>query len=177
MAWFNWKDGRLAAQQGDSTTELTAREPLLLRLDHERARSDRSGKPFALVVFDLGQVPGNGRAHQRLADTLTRRLRRTDACGVLDVERVAALLPETALDPAWTVANDVREATLDSLPGLACAVYAYPSAWWGEDDSRGDAAGTDAGLGGGNGYDAGRPRDHPARRADRAATGTARTAV
>ena len=138
-----WDDGAAAG--------LHTRETLLRLLEHERARCDRNGRGFALVVFDLARLPGNGAAHRRLAGVLTTRLRRTDACGCLDLERVAVILPDTELDPAWRVASDVRRATLDSLPGLACAVYAYPSAWWSEDDHHGDAPRTDTHVGWGNG--------------------------
>ena len=165
MSWFNkngvqptghWNDG--------AAVGLHSRERLLRMLDHERARCDRNGREFALVVFDLARVPGNGAAHQRLEGVLARRLRRTDACGCLDLERVAAVLPDTELDPAWTVANDVRQATLETLPGLTCAVYAYPTTWWTHDDRRGDSPRRHPDQRGrsGNSTEQRRPLDRPA---------------
>ena len=152
MFWFN-RNGAPATGRWDdgAALGLHSRETLLGLLDHERARCDRNGRQFALVVFDLAGVPGNGAAHRHLAGVLTTRLRRTDACGCLDLERVAAILPDTELDPAWTVANDVRRATLETLPELTCAVYAYPTAWWARDDRRGDSPRRHPDLHGGNG--------------------------
>ena len=152
MSWFKRNGTPRRGRRDDSAAVgLPSRETLLRLLEHERARCDRNGRGFALVVFDLAQVPGNGAAHRRLAGVLTARLRRTDACGCLDLERIAVILPDTGLDPAWRVASDVRRTTLESLLGLACAVYAYPSAWWSENDYHGDGPRPDTHVGGGNG--------------------------
>ena len=151
MSWFN-RSGPPPSGRGDDgpARGLHSRETLLRRLDHERARCDRNGRQFALIVFDVARVPGKGAAYRQLADVLTTRLRRTDACGCLDLERIAAILPDTELDAAWTVATDVRRAELATLPELACAVYAYPTAWWAHDDRRGDAPQSHPDLPGGN---------------------------
>ena len=152
MSWFNRNGAPGSGRVDDGAgSGLHSRETLLRLLDHERARCDRNGRPFALIVFDLARVPGRDAAHRQLAGVLTRRLRRTDACGCLDRERVAAILPDTDLDPAWTVANEVRRATLATLPGLTCAAYAYPTAWWAHDDRRGDSTRRPPDLPGGNG--------------------------
>ena len=152
MSWFKRNGTPPTGRRDDGVAVgLHSRETFLRLLDHERARCDRNGRQFALVVFDLAQAPGNGAAHRHLVGVLSTRLRRTDACGCLDVERVAAILPDTELDPAWTVANDVHRATLEMLPGLTCAVYAYPSVWWAHDDRRGDSPKSHPDLHGGNG--------------------------
>ena len=165
MSWFN-RNGAPGSGRWDdgAARRLHSPETLLRLLDHERARCDRNGRQFALIVFDLAQVPGKGAAHRQLAGVLTTRLRRTDACGCLDLERVAAILPDTELDPAWTVANDVRQATLATLPGLTCAAYAYPSAWWAHDDRRGDSPQSHPDLPGGTGNTSAQrlPRGRPA---------------
>ena len=100
MSWFNRNGAQPTGHGNDgAAVGLHSRETLLRVLEHERARCDRNGRGFALVVFDLARVPGNGAAHQRLEGVLATRLRRTDACGCLDLERVAAILPDTELDP------------------------------------------------------------------------------
>ena len=156
MSWFHWKGAPPTGRSGDGDASgLHSRETLLRLLDHERARCDRSGRPFALIVFDLARVTGNGAAQRHLADVLSTRLRRTDAYGCLDHERIGALLPDTELAPAWTVANEMRQATLETLPGLSCAVYAYPAAWWGEDDPRADSPQRQPNTASGNGSGSG----------------------
>ena len=165
MSWFSRNSTpRTGRWDTGAARGLSSRETLLRLLDHERARCDRNGRQFALVVFDLARVPGKGAAYEQLAGVLTRRLRRTDACGGLDLERVAAILPDTALDPAWTVANDVRRATLATLPELTCAAYVYPTAWWAHDDRRGDSPQSHPDLPGGNGNTSAQrlPREHQA---------------
>ena len=161
-AWFNGDGAPWANHRNDrAARRFHTRESLLRLLDHERARCDRNGRQFALIVFDLALVPGTNAAHRQLAGVLATRLRRTDACGCLDAERVAAILPDTELDPAWTVANEVRQATR-AHPGLTCAAYAYPTAWWAHDDRRGDSPQARPNLPGGNG-DTGAPHPPPGR--------------
>ena len=84
------------------------------------------------MVFDTGREPDDGAAHVALADVLAERLRCTDDAGWFDRTRVAAVLPDTALDGAWLLADDVRQRGRVWVPKLACAVYAYPPAWWHE---------------------------------------------
>ena len=165
MSWFNRNGPPRTGRWEDGVARgLHSRETPLSLLDHERARCDRNGRQFALLVFDLARVPGKGAAYRQLAGVLTTRLRRTDACGRLDLERVAAILPDTELDPAWTVASDVRRAALATLPGLTCAAYAYPTAWWSHDDRRGDSPRSHPDPPGGSGNTSAQrhPRDRPA---------------
>ena len=165
MSWLNRHGAPPTGRwDGGPAFGLHSRETLLGLLDHERARCDRNGRQFALVVFDLARVPASPAAHRHLASVLTARLRRTDACGCLDADRVAVILPDTPLDPAWTVANDVHRATLEMFPGLTCAVYAYPSAWWVHGDRRGDSPRSHPDLPGGHGNSRGQrlPVDRPA---------------
>ena len=75
MSWFN-RNGAPGSGRWDdgAARRLHSRETLLRLLDHERARCDRNGRQFALIVFDLAQVPGKGAVHRQLAGVLTTRL-------------------------------------------------------------------------------------------------------
>lgn len=91
----------------------------------ERARSDRSGEQFCLLVFESREEPSR-RTLRRLAMILAGRLRITDDLGWLDDGRMAVLLPCTPPAGAWKVADDVCLAfPADEFPPL-CTVYAYP---------------------------------------------------
>lgn len=61
MSWFN-RNGRPSTGRRDDGPAggLHSRETLLRLLDHERARCDRNGRQFSLVLFDLARVPATG---------------------------------------------------------------------------------------------------------------------
>lgn len=91
-------------------------------LARERARSDRSGDVFSLVVFSGPAASPD--ACQRLAVVLGQRLRETDAWGWLNESSLAAILPDTPAEGAWKVADDVM-AAFDPSP-FEPVVYVHP---------------------------------------------------
>ena len=80
---------------------LHERERFHALVHRERARSDRSGNPFALVTFRLPRHAASRKAVLRLARTALRRSRVTDDVGWFDKSVVGALLPETSAEGAW----------------------------------------------------------------------------
>jgi lipopolysaccharide/colanic/teichoic acid biosynthesis glycosyltransferase len=99
-------------------------------LERERARTDRTGQEFSLVVFDPGGRDARDTAGmRRLADLLARRIRATDALGLFDEKSLGVVLPATPAEGAWKFANDVcLEIPAAGLPPR-CTVYTYPTAW------------------------------------------------
>lgn len=97
---------------------------------YERARADRSGLPFSIVVV-LPRTEGQA-AHRQQQEVLQfwgKRLRNTDDIGWIDSDRLAALLPYTSAQGAWTVADTLVAAlSTDDEPPL-CEVWCYPSQW------------------------------------------------
>ena len=71
-------------------------------LEMERSRSDRSGSIFCLVLFDFAAD------HlEELSGILQKRIRMTDVPGLVSDGRVALLLPETPLEGAEKLADDL----------------------------------------------------------------------
>lgn len=94
-------------------------------LRRDRARADRSGLKFSVLVFDLPTHNGNKDLSRALARVLAGRLRLTDVVGWLDQQRIGALLFNTPAEGAWTLAEHIGR----ELPGsasLARHVYTYP---------------------------------------------------
>ncbi|MEO0661378.1 MAG: sugar transferase [Planctomycetota bacterium] len=103
-----------------SATEL---ENLLCR---ERARVERNGMSFSLVVFRID--PQRVSDLRRATEILVERIRAYDTVGLVEGDRVAALLPETDGAGAWVFADAVL-AQFSALDFRAdCDVYAYPKA-------------------------------------------------
>jgi lipopolysaccharide/colanic/teichoic acid biosynthesis glycosyltransferase len=98
-------------------------------LDHERARTDRSGQPFTVVVIQGRDASNPKGALESVAEFLATRLRNIDEFGWMPGGRLAALLPYTSVEGAWKVADDiVSSGDPDSAPPL-CEVFEYPSNW------------------------------------------------
>ena len=100
-------------------------------LSRERARSDRTGRPFTMVVFQIPPDALSLRSIHRLALTALNRARITDDVGWFGNDSIAALLPETAVEGARTFARAVLAAMHSHLPDLRYTIYVYPSDWYG----------------------------------------------
>jgi diguanylate cyclase (GGDEF)-like protein len=109
----------------DSLTGLPNRTLIRDRLHQEAARSRRSGKPFAVLLFDLdgfkavndthGHAAGD--AALRVAASRAREaLRSSDSLGRLGGDEFLAVLPETASDGALSVAAKLGEALRQPYP-------------------------------------------------------------
>lgn len=116
-------------------------------LARERSRTDRTGRPFSLVVFSPREPADRDDLFRRLQRLLRRRLRITDEIGLLEADRLAVVLPETPARGAWKVADDILAAYPISVSPPLCEVFTYPSDWveqseedaaesWSSDDER-----------------------------------------
>lgn len=92
-------------------------------LAHERACSDRSGAPFAVLAFEAG---GEAGAEHALVAAIVARVRATDALGWLEDGRLGVLLRYATVADALRVAHQVRQrAGLREGAGV-CTVHGYP---------------------------------------------------
>jgi lipopolysaccharide/colanic/teichoic acid biosynthesis glycosyltransferase len=98
-------------------------------LERERARADRTGEAFSLIVFALGRKKPRNDAMPHLASILRQRLRTTDDAGLLDQRRIGVALPATPVSGAWTVADDVCVCIPAGVDLPECTVYTYPTNW------------------------------------------------
>jgi len=110
-------ESALRLSRYDSLTQLHSRGYIGLALEQEILRSARSGRPFALLLFDLdGLKPVNDRfgheAGDRLlrgvADVIRGSVRVTDFAGRYGGDEFLILLPETDAGGAVRVAEKLR---------------------------------------------------------------------
>ena len=99
-------------------------------LEMERARVDRAGSQFSLVLFDTGNSD-NG-VPQHISQILEARLRITDEAGWFDNRQVGVVMPDTSVQGAWKLAEDVCQSVFDDPRSPFCTVYTYPSDWLSE---------------------------------------------
>ena len=111
-------------------TDIPSIETLLRILERERARTDRTGMPFSLVVVD---TTTDGRADAGrltpLADFLSRRIRATDVVGMFSEGSLGVILPSTPAEGASKFINNVRPHMTNGDRAPLCRVYTYPSSW------------------------------------------------
>ncbi|MBA1148218.1 sensor domain-containing diguanylate cyclase [Ectothiorhodospiraceae bacterium WFHF3C12] len=103
----------------DALTGISNRRSFLDALERERERSLRYGHTFALLMIDLDHFKAINDTYghsagdlvlRELVDVLTANLRANDLLGRIGGEEFAALLPETTLDDAATLAERLRAA-------------------------------------------------------------------
>jgi len=98
-------------------------------LEQERARADRKGHQFSMVVFDTGDLKAESIQAQHLACVLVKRIRLTDQVGWFDGRRIGVVLPGTSVIGAWALADDVCQAITTKASPPKCTFYTYPSSW------------------------------------------------
>ncbi|MFT7680149.1 MAG: lipopolysaccharide/colanic/teichoic acid biosynthesis glycosyltransferase [Planctomycetota bacterium] len=107
---------------------------LELQFQKERARADRSGNVFSMVVFRVKR--GDLNLLAPMVQYARERMRIYDTVGVLDSGRIAFLLPQTPPKGAWVFADDcldhlrkLYEVAKDSDLAVRCEVFGYPLDW------------------------------------------------
>ena len=95
-------------------------------LERERMRADRNGQVFSLLVLVAHGKPSSSETISTIETVLAQRLRATDIAGLLQNDSVAALLPDTSVEGAWKLADDILAMIPEQLPRPSCAVHAYP---------------------------------------------------
>ncbi|MBN1558021.1 MAG: sugar transferase [Lentisphaerae bacterium] len=99
----------------------------------ERARADRNGHNFSLLVFRLSGAPQQAAAERRLVSQLNERLRDTDEMGWYDPRHVGAILPYVIREDAEKIADALCR-TVFGEPRRIYTVYTYPDSWFPGDD-------------------------------------------
>jgi diguanylate cyclase (GGDEF)-like protein len=120
---------RLAAS--DPLTGLANYRHLIDALDMEIRRSNRTGREFSLLLFDMdglkqindsfGHLTGS-QALCRTADALTLFCRDIDTAARFGGDEFALLLPETGIDAAHSVARRIGNSIADDSNGPSISV-------------------------------------------------------
>nr|WP_307188799.1 sensor domain-containing diguanylate cyclase [Caldicellulosiruptor owensensis] len=102
----------------DSLTDIYNRRFLTQMLEKEINRTKRNGKAFSLIMFDLDhfkKINDNfGHAigdivFKKVAETVKKRIRKTDCFARWGGEEFILLLPETSISNATKLAEELRE--------------------------------------------------------------------
>jgi lipopolysaccharide/colanic/teichoic acid biosynthesis glycosyltransferase len=128
-SWLSIVDRKRGAGRtvADDLEGLRSAAQMARLLQQERARTDRTGEGFSLLVLTPAASGSPHSALLSLAALLRRRLRSTDEVGWMDDRRLGALLPATPPHGAHQLADEL--VTLASHAGhpVICQMYYYPS--------------------------------------------------
>ena len=108
-------------------------------LKHERARADRDGSEFSLVVFEVGSVDGKIIDTRGMVRALGERIRSIDEVGWVDDESIGVLLPSTNLEGGWIFVVDFESKIYTKKSPPPFTVYSYPNQWF---QNNGETGGT-----------------------------------
>lgn len=96
-------------------------------IERERNRSDRKGRSFSILSYEVIGSDGQERVVKDFFDHVFGRVRKTDVVGWFDERHVAILLPETSEDAARLVAKDLCDCN-GKNGGPKYRIYTYPKA-------------------------------------------------
>jgi len=95
-------------------------------LRRERARADRGGSKFSVVIFDLTNEDKRAVSSIDLPALFAKRLRSTDVVGWFDKYCIGVYLFNTSTWGAWKFADDISRNIFSVFTSLVCRVYTYP---------------------------------------------------
>ena len=134
-----WRTSAETDRERDDWGGLYSSEQMARVLRLERARTDRSGVGFSLLVLSPSDHFESRDALLFTARMLRRRLRSTDEAGWLDRQRLAVVLPATPPHGARTLGEEVCSRARRSNYHLVFRTYYYPSDSWSGEKSWLDA--------------------------------------
>lgn len=125
----------------DPLTGIYNRRYIIQMIENEVLRFKRTGKPFSLIIFDLdhfkkindtfGHAAGD-MTLKKVADVIKKRIRKTDILGRWGGEEFIILLPETPIENATSLANELK----DKLEGVSFPKIGRITASFGVTSSR-----------------------------------------
>ncbi|MBN2106720.1 MAG: sugar transferase [Deltaproteobacteria bacterium] len=105
-------------------------------VERERARADRMGHQFSIIVFQLRDLKRHALGREAILCRIRSRIRLYDDIGCLDNSRISVLMPYAGYEQAKGIAEKIRSAAMpDGMP-LEYSVLTYPSSWVDSSDER-----------------------------------------
>ena len=123
MSWLPWLRH---SNRGQSRHRLLQREELLERLEKERLRTNRTGFRFCLIKLELREAVKVPHQLAVLSKLLQKRLRKTDEKGLLQPTELGIFLPDTPVEGAWKLYDDIIEILPLTVEPPVGTVYTYP---------------------------------------------------
>lgn len=109
---------------------LLSKSAFLRTISKERDRTDRTGSPFSLILFEIDGADRAGLRMNAVTTALSTRLRPYDDIGRISRNRLAVLLPDTPEPGARKVLNDIcRVVGCRAATASKGNILTYPTHW------------------------------------------------
>ena len=112
--------------QKKSVVPIWSKVEFIRIIETERARADRVGLRFSIVIFEFEDSKFKDKSLERLLKLLSERLRLTDEIGWVSESRIGALLYSTHPDDACYLAAQIRDQMNSRGKSLDYDVDSYP---------------------------------------------------
>ena len=109
----------------DLVADICSQEEFHSILVREKARADRNGHGFSLVVIEASNLEDS----PSLTERFQQLIRTTDEIGWFDQNTLGIFLYNTSALGAWQFVNNSKKATGDDFSISNCLVYSYPNEW------------------------------------------------
>ncbi|MEI6127311.1 MAG: sugar transferase [Pseudomonadota bacterium] len=109
---------------------ISSKKDFLKTLERERARSDRTGHDFSIIIFNITKS-GSQKALsiQTLADAIRKKIHCCDDMGWFDKHKLGILLPHTNYGDAAKLAADISSAVFTGECLCEYNILTYPFHW------------------------------------------------
>jgi lipopolysaccharide/colanic/teichoic acid biosynthesis glycosyltransferase len=115
-------------RSGQTAKQILPEKSFRQILERERARTDRYGSVFSLIVFDSANPNGNQPKRHVIAEILLNRVRPTDEVGWFEKYTLGVALPGTDYEGAIKLAEDIgRKLLARKQPEPSFEIYTYPN--------------------------------------------------
>jgi hypothetical protein len=101
-------------------------QDMQLALQQERARADRGGHEFSVLVFEHEKKQPAGALIEKLCRAIVSRVRMSDDFGWLSKDSIGVILPDTPFAGARRLADEIQNAAGSSKQFFYYKIYTYP---------------------------------------------------
>lgn len=106
-----------------------ATKDFLRILERERARTDRSGDAFSIILFNIVNSDKHDLNIKALGYLIRKRIRVYDDIGWFEKNRLGILLPDTGFDQAKKLAQQIGNSIIPKSYDSNYVVLTYPTHW------------------------------------------------
>ncbi len=134
--WGSLRPSSLKRNNGIS--EVASTEEFQKTLRCNRARADRNGQSFSILVFDTPQSGDDAGVLNDFSKLIVRRVRLSDLCGWFDETHLGVLLFDSSPEGALKVAEDICASISAHSWRPTYRIYTYPDDYYSSGASRRD---------------------------------------
>jgi len=98
-------------------------------LERERARADRSGDEFSIILFNIVNSDNHDLNIKALGYLIRKRIRVYDDIGWFEKNKLGILLPDTSFDQAKKLAEQIGHSIIPNSYDSNYVVLTYPTHW------------------------------------------------